>query len=91
MQLEVTVPSLLRDCTEGRTCFALDAETLSGALQSLLQRYPLLRFHLYDEAEQVRPHVLIFYNEENTAWLERLDLPLRPGDCLTILQNVSGG
>jgi molybdopterin synthase sulfur carrier subunit len=34
---------------------------------------------------------LIFYNEESIAWLERLDVPLRPGDRLHVLQAVSGG
>jgi molybdopterin synthase sulfur carrier subunit len=91
MRIEVTVPSLLRDCTGDRTGFELDAGTVGEALQRLLEQYPLLRFHLYDDAEKLRPHVLIYYNEQNIAWLESLDLPLRAGDELTVLQNVSGG
>jgi sulfur-carrier protein len=35
--------------------------------------------------------VLIFYNAESIAWLERLDVPLQPGDRLDLLQAVSGG
>jgi molybdopterin converting factor small subunit len=91
VQLEVTIPPLLRDCTGNRTRFAVGAETLKDGLRRLLDEYPLLRVHLYDEAERLRGHVLIFYNEENTAWLETLDVPLRPGDRLMILQAVSGG
>ena len=91
MQLEVSVPPMLRDCTQGRPRFCVDAGTLEEGLRRLLDAYPLLRVHLYDEADRLRRHVLIFYNEENTAWLERLDIPLRPGDRLTILQAVSGG
>ena len=91
MQLEVTVPSLLRDCIDNQPYVFLEAGTLSEALQRLLEGYPLLDMHLYDEAGKLRPHVLIFYNDESIAWLERLDLPLRPGDRLTIVQNVSGG
>jgi molybdopterin synthase sulfur carrier subunit len=91
MPIEVTVPALLRDCTGNRTCFHLEAGTLAEALGTLLERYPLLRLHLYDEAERLRPHVLVYYNQENIAWLDRLDIPLQPGDALTVLQNVSGG
>lgn len=91
MQLEVSIPSMLRDCTRNQTRFRLSAGTLEEALRRLLETYPLLRVHLYDEAERLRQHVLIFYNEENTAWFERLDVPLHPGDRLTILQAVSGG
>jgi molybdopterin synthase sulfur carrier subunit len=91
MEISVTVPSLLRDCTENRTGFTLEAGTVAEALRELLERYPLLRFHLYDDAEQLRRHVLLYYNDQNLAWLPSLDVPLRPGDELTVVQNVSGG
>jgi sulfur-carrier protein len=35
--------------------------------------------------------VLLFYNDQNIAWLESLDLPLQKGDKLTVMQAVSGG
>jgi molybdopterin synthase sulfur carrier subunit len=89
--IEVSIPAMLRDCAGDCTRFSVEAETLSGALERVFASYPLLRTHLYDEAGRVRQHVLIFYNEESLARLERLDLPLRPGDRLTVLQNVSGG
>ncbi|MGI8587332.1 MAG: MoaD/ThiS family protein [Chloroflexia bacterium] len=89
--IEVMVPTLLRDCTGGRNPVTIEAATLAEALQRLRESYPLLRIHLYDEAERLRPHVLIFYNEESTHWLERLDTPLQPGDRLEIVQAVSGG
>ncbi|WP_020574436.1 MoaD/ThiS family protein [Actinopolymorpha alba] len=65
--------------------------TLAEAVDRLLATYPLLRLHLYDETNHLRPHVLIYFNDANIAWFERLDLPLKAGDRLTILQNVSGG
>ena len=40
---------------------------------------------------QLRQHVLLFYNDESTRWLDTLDVPLRPGDRLEIVQAVSGG
>jgi len=67
------------------------AVTLEDALQRMREEYPLLRVHLYDEEEKLRPHVLLFYNGESIRWLDRLDLPLRLGDRLEILQAVSGG
>lgn len=94
LPVQVTVPSLLKDCTGDRTHFVLETEagtTVAGALEQLLARHPLLRLHLYDEQERQRKHVLIYYNQENIAWLERLDTPLQPGDSLSVVQNVSGG
>ncbi|MDP9353238.1 MAG: MoaD/ThiS family protein [Chloroflexota bacterium] len=91
MQLDVSVPPMLRDCTQGRTRFCLPADTLDEGLQQLFETYPLLRVHLYDEREQLRKHVLMFFNGESIAWLNRLDIPVSTGDRLTILQAVSGG
>jgi molybdopterin converting factor small subunit len=91
VSIEVSVPTILRDCAGGRASVDIEAATLEEALERLRETYPLLRVHLYDEAQRLRPHVLIFYNGESTRWLERLDVPLQPGDHLEILQAVSGG
>ena len=91
MALEVALPGLLRDCAGGRRTVWVEGATLAEALAGLDTAYPLLHVHLYDEAGRLRPHVLIFYNDESIAWLERLDLPLQPGDRIQVLQAVSGG
>jgi molybdopterin converting factor small subunit len=93
MRIEVSVPSLLRDCTGGETKFSLEAEaeTLDGALRSLWKAYPLLRVHLMDETERIRKHVLIFLNSDSIARINPRDTPIRTGDRLQVLQNVSGG
>jgi len=92
MRIDVSVPMLICDCTKGRTRFPLEADTLGEALRCLIETYPLLRVHLYDEQGDVREHVLLYYNEENIAWLDDLDrIVLRPGDKLRVLQAVSGG
>jgi molybdopterin synthase sulfur carrier subunit len=91
VEIQVQVPSLLRDCTGDRTRFTLVAGTLQEAVDRLLATYPLLRLHLYDETDRLRQHVLIYFNDTNLAWLDRLDVPLSAGDRLTVLQNVSGG
>lgn len=91
MEIQVNVPSLLRDSVGGQRCLTIGGATLDEAFQNLFDRYPLLRIHLYDEQGQLRQHVLIYYNSDNIAWLESLDTPLRSGDQVHILQAVSGG
>jgi adenylyltransferase/sulfurtransferase len=91
MQIEVRVPAMLRGCTNEQTRFTLDAATVADALARLVQEYPLLRRHLYDEAGAQRQHVLIFYNDDNIKWLDKLDVPLKAGDRLSVVQAVSGG
>jgi molybdopterin synthase sulfur carrier subunit len=91
MRIEVSVPMMISDCTDGRSTFLLEASTLKEALDNLLVNYPLLRIHLYTEQGLLRKHVLIYYNDDNITWLKELDLPLQNGDKLRVLQAVSGG
>jgi molybdopterin synthase sulfur carrier subunit len=91
MKIEVSIPSLLRDCTNGKVKFEIEAVMLDEALRQLLIEYPLLRVHLYTESGELRKHVLIFYNEQSLDWLERLDIPLNAGDRILVFQAVSGG
>jgi molybdopterin synthase sulfur carrier subunit len=91
MQIEVSVPALLADCTGGRARFPIQAETLQGALDRLFTEYPLLKRHVFTEPGKVRKHVLLCYNDKNIDWLESLDIPLSPSDKLFVMQLVSGG
>ncbi|MET9021591.1 MoaD/ThiS family protein [Actinopolymorpha sp. NPDC004070] len=90
-EITVRVPSLLRDCTGDRTRFPLTAGTLAEAVEVLLTTFPLLRQHIVDEQRRLRPHVLIYFNGDNIAFLDQSEVRLAPGDELTVLQNVSGG
>lgn len=38
-----------------------------------------------------RKHVLIFFNDDNLAWIADRDVPLKAGDRLQVVQAVSGG
>jgi molybdopterin synthase sulfur carrier subunit len=91
MQIEVLIPALLRDCTNGKVRFEIEAEKLDEALRQLILEYPQLRIHLYTESGELRKHVLIFYNDQSLDWLERLDIPLKLGDRIVVFQAVSGG
>lgn len=86
-----TLPGILATCTGGEKVVSIEAETVAGCIDGLLQAYPLLRVHLYDETGTLRPHVMFIYNDQSIKWLSSLDIPLSPGDHMTVLQLVSGG
>jgi len=90
-QVTVALPSLLAGIVGGARTLAIEADTLAGALDELVRRYPALKVHLFDESGAFRQHVLCFHNEESTRWLGSLDRPLAAGDAITIMQAVSGG
>ena len=91
IEIDVVLPALLQEYAEGQSIVRLKAKTLQGSFDALFDRYSLLRRHLFTETGEQRQHVLFFYNDENTKWLKSLNVPLKEGDTLTILQAVSGG
>ena len=91
VEVEVIVPNILRDSAGGETRLVVSGVTLREAMEALFDRHPTLRTHLYDERGRMRQHVLVFYNGESIRWLESLDVPLREGDQLQVINAVSGG
>jgi len=91
MEVPVTLPSLLANCTGGERDVVVEATTLRGALDALLAAYPLLRPHVVTEAGRLREHVNLFLNDQNVRWFDDWGIDLSPGDTLTVIQAVSGG
>lgn len=90
-EVTIELPSLLVSVTKCAPRETVRAATLAGALEALFARHPSLRVHVVDEEGAFREHVLCFHNDANTRWGKTLDVPLREGDRVTILQAVSGG
>ena len=86
-----TLPGLLATCADGRKVVNVEAETVAGAIDAILIAYPLLKVHLYEEGGRLRPHVMFLYNDQSVKWLPSLNIALREGDRMTVLQLVSGG
>jgi molybdopterin synthase sulfur carrier subunit len=89
-RVTLELPSLLRNVlAEGS--LTVEGTTLDEALEDAFAQLPGLRVHVCDESGRFRKHVLCFLNDVNTRWLETGNPSLRDGDCITILQAVSGG
>lgn len=89
--IEVHLPTLLRAAAEGKTSVRVEATTFGGSIEALLESYPLLRPHLYDDQGALRDHINLFLNDQNIRWLGDWETSLHPGDTVTIVQAVSGG
>ena len=90
-RIRVELPTLLHQSAGGESYVTVEANTVSQAISELAKNYPLLRNNIFDFDGTQRRHVLIFFNEENTGWLEDLDIPITEGDRLTIVQSIAGG
>ena len=89
--IPIELPSLIQSCANGRSVVTIEADTFANALEQLCTDYPLMRNALYESPGELRQHVLVFLNEDNSRWLETLDVPLKEGDTIIIVQSVAGG
>jgi len=89
--ITISVPGLLRDCIGGVARAGLEADTAAEAVTIMLDRFPRLKVHLYDEDGRMRDHVFLALNGTSVKRRADLDIPLRDGDRLDVVQAVSGG
>jgi len=91
--ITINVTGFLTEFTNQRHQIALDASpaTVGEALAMLWNMHVGLRDRVVNEQGQVRLHVNVFLNSENTRRQQALDTPLNDGDEITILPSVSGG
>ncbi len=88
-RVTIRLPRVLADLVGGELRVEVSGDTLKSALDDLLRQRPGLELHLVDEQGALRRHVLCFCNDTYTR--TDLDVPVRPGDTITILHSVSGG
>lgn len=91
MRVEVHLPGLVAEALGGTRVVSVEAGTIAEALRAIRETYPRLAVHVFDDAGELRRHVLVFHNENSTRWLDSLDVPLKPGDRFQIVQAISGG
>lgn len=87
----IKIPSPLRSYTNGLGKLELQGNTVSEVLSSLVQAYPQIRGHIYDDANNLRPFVNIYLGEENIREMDGLDTRLQPDDTLLIIPSIAGG
>jgi molybdopterin synthase sulfur carrier subunit len=89
--VEVYVPYPLREFTKGAGTVELRADDLAGAIDELNRRYPGLGYRILDDQGRLRRFVNVFVNDEPVSHRVLSEVPLHPGDEVTILPSVAGG
>ncbi len=87
----VQLPAVLAQMVGGDRLFEVSGDTIGAALKDLVRQRPALGLHLFDDVGAIRRHILCFHNEVYVRGREGLDVSLRAGDSITILNSVSGG
>jgi len=85
------IPTPLRPYAEGQSTLTLHGENVEEVLEGVVETYPMLKKHLFNDGGTLRPFVNLFLGEENVNQLEGLKTPLSDGDTLMIIPSIAGG
>ncbi|MFI8944995.1 MoaD/ThiS family protein [Streptomyces sp. NPDC053750] len=90
MAIEVRIPTILRQYTDGQKAVEGTGDTLAKLFADLETRHAGIQARIVD-GEQLRRFVNVYLNDEDVRFLDGIDTKLSDGDSITILPAVAGG
>ena len=91
MSIQVLIPTPLRPYADKQSSVVIGAATVGEALAALVEKYPDLRKHLFNEAGKLRSFVNVYLNDEDIRYLQKDATPVKESDTITIVPSVAGG
>ena len=85
------IPAPLQPLARGAAELELQARTVGEALAQLVDQFPALRRHLYDDTGALRGFVNIYLNDEDARYNGGDAAPVSANDVITIVPSVAGG
>ncbi len=85
------IPTPLRPYAEGQTEVTVQGANVGEALNDLVNQYPSLQKHLFNEGGDLRPFVNLFLGEEDVRYLQGIQTTLKENDKLIIIPSIAGG
>ncbi|MFM7271976.1 MAG: ubiquitin-like small modifier protein 1 [Actinomycetes bacterium] len=91
MPVEVRLPTLLRQYTDGTASVSAEGATIGDVFSALVGQYPGLGGQLVDASGALHKFVNVYVNDEDIRYLDSLGTPVAEGDVVSILPAVAGG
>lgn len=85
------IPTPLRSYTNGQVEVKVGGESVAEAMDQLVDRFPVLRPHLYNGDGRLRPFVNLFVGENNVKDLQGLATPLDEDTRVLLVPSIAGG
>lgn len=90
MAIEVRIPTILRQYTDGQKAVEGQGETLADLFAGLENAHPGIQARIVDNG-QLRRFVNVYLNDEDVRFVDGINTKLADGDTVTILPAVAGG
>jgi molybdopterin converting factor small subunit len=86
----IKIPTPLRLYTDGEAQVTVQGATVGQAIHHLVEQYPDLRQHLFNDNE-LRNFVNVFLDDEDVRFLDGMDTEIDNDDNLRIIPSIAGG
>ncbi|MER5430825.1 MoaD/ThiS family protein [Streptomyces sp. NPDC002588] len=90
MAIEVRIPTILRQYTDGQKAVEGSGDTLADLFNDLETRHAGIHARIVDDGA-LRRFVNVYLNDEDVRFVEGINTKLTDGDTVTILPAVAGG
>lgn len=90
MAIEVRIPTILRQYTDGAKAVEGAGTTLAELFADLETRHTGIQARIVDDGK-LRRFVNVYLNDEDVRFVDGIETKLTDGDTVTILPAVAGG
>jgi molybdopterin converting factor small subunit len=87
----VRVSNVISYYTDKQTQFHVPGSTALEAVQNAVEKYPQLKFHVFDKDGKLRRHIQLFVNDVNVKELDGKETAVGETDVVRILAAAAGG
>jgi molybdopterin converting factor small subunit len=91
MSAEIKVASYLMPYTGGKTNIKVEGKSVRECLYDLTKQFPSIEKLIFDEKKKLLGFFNVFVTGGGVAFADKLDIPVKDGDILTLLYIISGG
>ena len=87
----IRVPNVINYYTEKQTQFEVSGFTALEAVRSAVEKFPALKFHVFDGEGNLRRHIYLFVNDVSVKELNGNETAVGEQDVVRILAAAAGG
>jgi adenylyltransferase/sulfurtransferase len=87
----IRVSSVISYYTEKQTRFEVSGSTALEAVQNAVEKFPALKFHVFDGDGKLRGHINLFVNDVHVKELNGVKTKVEEKDVVRILAAAAGG
>jgi molybdopterin synthase sulfur carrier subunit len=91
MSVQVRIPTILRNYTEGASEVTADGNTLAEVLENLEANHSGIKARVLDDSGEIRRFVNVYVGNDDVRFLDGLDSTTPDGAQISIIPAVAGG